>query len=108
MDKDVERERRNALVADLQRLAGGWRPTLADLSGALFLDRWYFALYPGGGEIAMCGVVSDHPRLGSGQITTSPLVAIDLRAGWIRTCSRFYRLGDPEHAEPAPDEEGWP
>ena len=103
MSDPSEIERRNALLDDLQRLADGWRPAAADLAAALVLEGWYICLYPGSDRLAMCGFVADHPRLGRGIITTSPIMAADFSGGWVRTCSRFYRIGDPGRSGLAPD-----
>lgn len=35
----------------------------------------------------LIGKVSGHPR------TASVILAIDVRAGWVRTINRYYRLG---------------
>jgi len=90
--------RLRSLMEDVARLAAGWRPDEADLSTAPFLDDWYFSLYPGSDDLCLCGRVRGHPRLVDGLITTSPLVAISVENGWVRTCSRFYRLGRPDRS----------
>ncbi|MEG3662782.1 DUF6634 family protein [Celeribacter halophilus] len=41
------------------------------------------------------GMVSGHPELSDGWITTSQLVAIDPNLRWARTASRWYALGPP-------------
>lgn len=41
------------------------------------------------------GMVSGHPKLSDGWITTSQLVAIDPDFRWARTASRWYALGQP-------------
>lgn len=41
------------------------------------------------------GEVTDHPLLGNASIHTSQLIAIDPKAGWARTASRWYQFGQP-------------
>jgi hypothetical protein len=77
--------RRQRLLADLQRLSNGWRPSENDLASAPLLQDWYLALYPGSDDFCLCGRVSGHPRLPDGVITTSPIMAADFVAGgWAR------------------------
>jgi hypothetical protein len=77
-----------ALADDLERMTV-FRPG-SELDGAPKLDAWHLCLRP---RPALAGWASDHPLLGSRQIVTSELFAIDCRAGWVRTASRFYTLG---------------
>lgn len=86
--------RRDRLLADLQKFASGWKPSAEDLAQAPVLSGWFFDHYPGTQVLNLVGVVRGHPRLPDGWVTTSPLVAIDLQAGWARTAGRFYRLGE--------------
>lgn len=37
--------------------------------------------------------MTNHPLLGNASIHTSQLIAIDPKAGWVWTASRWYRLG---------------
>ena len=83
------------LADALRRLAyNGGRPSAADLAGATVIDCWLptTRLAP-----ALIGLVTGHPRVGSesakGTIT-SEVFAVNTTAGWARTWSRFYRLGD--------------
>lgn len=41
----------------------------------------------------LIGKVSGHPRTADGWCATSVILAIDVRAGWVRTINRYYRLG---------------
>ena len=80
------------LVDALRRLAAG-APNRADLADAPVLDCWRPAsrFAP-----ALLGLVDGHPIIGANRTTlTSELFAIDTDAGWARTWSRWYRLGDP-------------
>jgi hypothetical protein len=47
----------------------------------------------------LIGQVTGHPRLGDRPVMTSPLWAADPASQWVRTTSRFYRLGEPADAE---------
>lgn len=67
-------------------------PSDADLAIAPILSDWKAAISPGG-HVMLWGEVTDHPLLGNASIHTSQLVAIDPKAGWARTASRWYRLG---------------
>jgi hypothetical protein len=85
--------RREALIADLERLATGWAPDAATLAAVPHIEQWSVVYYPGTHDLALCGIVVGHPRLPDGPVTTSPIMAIDLQARWIRTHGRFYVLG---------------
>ncbi|MBT0778459.1 DUF6634 family protein [Paracoccus sp. pheM1] len=67
-------------------------PTEEDLADAPILSDWKAAISPGG-HVMLWGEVTDHPLLGNASIHTSQLIAIDPEAGWARTASRWYRLG---------------
>ena len=41
------------------------------------------------------GRIEGHPHLIDDQAVTSDLMVLAVEAGWARTLSRFYRLGDP-------------
>ncbi|WP_354670364.1 DUF6634 family protein [Paracoccus sp. TOH] len=69
-------------------------PSQADLAQAPVLSDWKAAISPCG-HIMLWGEVTDHPLLGNASIHTSQLIAIDPKAGWARTASRWYRLGRP-------------
>lgn len=80
------------LADDLDRLLACGRPTAADLAGAPVIDHWQPAVRP---DHALIGFVTGHPTVRSGRpAVTSSLYAIDPVAGWARTWSRFYRLGE--------------
>ncbi|MGA0613337.1 DUF6634 family protein [Paracoccus sp. KR1-242] len=80
-----------ALKAIAEAEAG---PTGADLINAPVIDHWR-PLRSGSHTIALWGNVSGHPLLGRDTATTSPLLAINVQAGWARTKSRWYALGRP-------------
>ncbi|MCQ8782915.1 DUF6634 family protein [Mangrovibrevibacter kandeliae] len=88
----IERLRR--LLADLERIEAGWRPTLRDLGNAPHLEDWQIVhrMLP-----SLAGVVHEHPVIADGHRTlTSDLWLIAPELGFARTFSRFYRLGQPE------------
>ncbi|CAL8969061.1 hypothetical protein RHODGE_RHODGE_03531 [Rhodoplanes serenus] len=79
------------LVGDLERIHAGQAPTAADLANAPLLDPWLPAYT---GAPVLTGTVTGHPRLGDRPfIATTPIYAIDPHRCWVRTWSRFYRLG---------------
>ncbi|MFC4625624.1 DUF6634 family protein [Daeguia caeni] len=90
-----------SLLHDLERLQRGEQPDKSELEDAPLIANWRF-----GYRKAVCleGTMHGHPILGSivpGGIT-SELWYIDLKLGFARTYSRFYRLGKP--AGPIPDD----
>jgi hypothetical protein len=91
-DGDLE-VRRNALVADVEKLTAGWMPDPTVLAAAPLIDNWYAGFYPSSRDLCLVGHVTGHPRLGDQIVTTSPLVAIDPLYRWARTHGRFYKLG---------------
>src|SRR3546814_3554462 len=86
------REETKALLEQLQRelpyLRRGEIPPGVDLDAAPLLDHWAYSVEPPDGLI---GVVTGHPRLADGWITTSQLVWLDETRGLARTVSRYYR-----------------
>lgn len=96
----IQRERFRAAQQALDRLASGWLPGDAELTSAPLLDHWaFFVNYTG--DLLFTGTVTGHPRIADGRIcVTSPVIAYDgLLALWIRTISRWYRLGRPYRAD---------
>lgn len=102
------------LADDLERIRGGAAPTDAELARAPLIQDWQLVLTPLG--LRMAGLVSDHPRLGTRKALISQIWAADAENRWVRTLSRFYRLGRaamPDLAGPAgrlitSDENGTP
>lgn len=88
-------------LADLLRDVHGihlqGRPRQSSLNDAPRLEDWsYSALL----KPRLVGRVTGHPLLGDRpHIHTSQLIVIDAEAGWVRTMSRFYRLGSPDKNE---------
>ena len=85
--------RLRVLAGDLERIAAGGAPTAAELAGAPLLADWRSILSPVG--LRLMGRVSRHPRLGDTNAMTSQLWAAGGDSTWIRTLSRFYKLGKP-------------
>jgi hypothetical protein len=93
MTKRDHQIRLKALIADLKKLASGWRPDATMLAEAPVIEDWYADLYPGTRNVCLVGKVTGHPVLGDQIVTTSPVMAIDPQYQWARTHNRFYRLG---------------
>lgn len=66
-------------------------PSAKDLADAPLIEFWQPVLC--GTRVALWGEVSGHPHLGNAAVVTSQLIALDVAAGWARTISRWYRLG---------------
>lgn len=79
-------------IAKAKLDAVGVVPDAETLQEAPLLEHWYVdAVAPG--VFRLKGVVSGHPRIGDGWCTTGPLVAVAHDRTWVRTMSRYYRLG---------------
>ncbi len=87
-----EIQRLKNLARDLARIADGSGPTDSELACAPLLES-----YSGTLTLRRCltGSVSWHPLLAGRKIVTSELFAAFPSAGWVRTYSRYYRLGAP-------------
>jgi hypothetical protein len=83
-----------SLAVDMERIRNGSSPTAAELERAPTLDRWRAIVTPVG--VRLTGRVRGHPRLGDTTALISPLWAADDEDRWVRTLSRFYRLGKPD------------
>jgi hypothetical protein len=81
------------LADDLERIAAGTAPTAAELADAPVMFDWRSVLSPVG--LRLFGRVTGHPRLGDTDAMTSQLWAAGDDGTWIRTLSRFYKLGNP-------------
>lgn len=82
------------LTQDLERVRATGHPDAQLLRLAPTLDHWAPDVRPAG---CLTGFSSGHPLLlGSArQIVTSEAWVIAPQEGWVRTVSRFYRLGKP-------------
>jgi hypothetical protein len=83
--------RLRSLADGLDRVWAGTAPSVADLTKAPLIVNWRTVLSPAG--LRMVGYVTDHPLLGDRAAMTSEVWAADPAGQWIRTLSRFYRLG---------------
>lgn len=79
-------------LREAARIAAGFVPGEAELAGAPLLSHWAVEAQPGG-LVRLVGIVSGHPSIRDGWCTTSPVLAANEDAGWVRTVSRHYRLG---------------
>lgn len=80
-----------ALVRDIRRIRSGDGPLAADLSAAPRIDRWRPVMTAHG--ICLMGWISGHPRLESCHGMTTQIWAADEGGRWVRSLSRYYRLG---------------
>lgn len=78
-----------ALADDIERMTM-FNPN-AELDDAPVLDNWTYGLRT---VPVLTGLTIGHPILGTREVFTSEVYAIDPTA-WARTYSRFYRLGRP-------------
>tara|TARA_E500000318_G_scaffold81496_1_gene76760 strand:+ start:10374 stop:10718 length:345 start_codon:yes stop_codon:yes gene_type:complete len=86
----LEIERLERLLADLKRIRDGDLPSKAELTEAPLIDEYAVAerTFP-----VLQGYVHGHPALGTTWCRTTELWVIAPDLGWVRTLSRFYRLG---------------
>jgi hypothetical protein len=95
-----------ALAVDLDNIRSGTGPAATDLAIAPLLVDWRGMLTPMG--LRLAGFVAGHPLLGNRAAMTSQVWAADADGRWIRTLSRYYRLGVAAgaHLLAADDESG--
>jgi hypothetical protein len=79
------------LADDLVRIGTGAGPGADELANAPLITGWRTLLSPLG--LRLLGSVTDHPLLGDRAAMTSQVWAADADGRWIRTLTRFYRLG---------------
>ena len=89
--------RLHSLADDIESLRQRGQPNAGDLRGAPHLDQWAAVMTPLG--LRLTGIVSGHPLLGDRRVMTSALWIADPKAQWVRTLSRYYRLGEPAELE---------
>ncbi|WP_417271459.1 DUF6634 family protein [Celeribacter sp.] len=80
------------ICAAITAAEGG--PSEYDLAEAPVLNYWRPHITRHGAPI-LWGMVSKHPMVEKGWITTSQLVAIDANRRWARTASRWHVLAQP-------------
>jgi|GEM_PF-3342608 len=69
------------------------KPSDDELASAPFLDGWW--IVQAGQFLRARGQVEGHPSIDDPYVTTSPLIGFNVDEGWMRTKSRYYRLGSP-------------
>ena len=89
--------RLRALADDCERLELGRPVSPILLQKAPLLEEWITAVTPLG--VQLIGHVTGHPLRGDRAVATSPVWFADPDGNWIRTLSRFYRLGPPADPE---------
>lgn len=84
----------------LDRIRRGEEPTAEMLADAPVLELWGVTRYGDDAEVVirLVGVVHGHPSIQDGPCTTSPVLYLPESQEWVRTVSRYYRLGKPLHA----------
>jgi hypothetical protein len=87
--------RLESLVSDLRHLADGNLPTPKNIADAPLIDGWVQATRP---ELCLVGQMHGHPVCRGPLSITSGLWVWAPEHGWVRTLSRFYRLGRPHDA----------
>lgn len=85
--------RLRVLADDAARLQQARSVSAALLRSAPLIDEWLIAMTPGG--LQLIGDITGHPHLGDRMAVTSPLWFADPEGRWVRTLSRFYRVGAP-------------
>lgn len=93
-------ERLRALADDCARLEHDTTFVTERLLNAPLLDRYIPVTGPLG--IRLAGEVIGHPLLSAQRIVTSQVWFADPEGHWIRTLSRFYRLGRPTQSSLSP------
>lgn len=88
----AEIEKLEALAHDLRRMLRGNGPSSGELDAAPLISSWLAV----DREVpALIGKVGNHPILhGPRTVQTSEVVVWDVHKGWVRTSSRYYKLGE--------------
>lgn len=79
------------LADDLVQIGTGAGSGADELANAPLITEWRTVLSPLG--LRLLGSVTDHPLLRDRAAMTSQVWAADSEGRWIRTLTRFYRLG---------------
>jgi hypothetical protein len=85
--------RLRALADDCDRLELAQTVSPILLQSAPLLEDWVPVVTPEG--VQLIGHASGHPIHGDRMVMTTPLWFADPEGSWVRTLSRFYRLGPP-------------
>lgn len=91
-DLAAECDRQRTLLMDLEAIASGVGPTPDRLAAAPLIDHWVEAERL---EPCLVGQTHGHPRCRAPYSVTSGLVVWAPELSWMRTVSRYYRLGRP-------------
>jgi hypothetical protein len=84
------------LADDLDDIRSGTGPATSDIATAPLLVDWRGVFTPMG--LCLAGFAAGHPRHGNRPVLTSQIWAADADGRWVRTLSRYYRLGVPAGA----------
>jgi hypothetical protein len=79
------------LADDLDRLRAGTAPSAEERAIAPLIVDWRCVLTPVG--LGLAGFVAGHPLLGNRPARTSQLWAAGADGRWVRTLTRYYKLG---------------
>lgn len=77
-------------VEALEAIKAGMGPTEAQLRDAPLIEAWQPRPSH---QHRLVGFVEGHPHIHEGHITTSPVIAVGEGRKWVRTISRYYRMG---------------
>lgn len=90
----METERVRSLLTDMDRILGGHRPETIANADAPILDQWNPINRPAS---CLVGLSTGHPKLPgtNREIVTSDVWLVSDDLTWVRTLSRWYRLGRP-------------
>lgn len=89
-------DRLQQLAEDCALLTQFGTASPSQLRTAPLLDRYRPVITSPG--VCLTGYVTGHPVLGSRVVVTSQLWWADPKGTWVRTLSRYYRLGTPAPA----------
>ncbi|WP_145732345.1 DUF6634 family protein [Nitrospirillum pindoramense] len=89
-----EADKYKRLSQDLEEFFQGNKPSEGDLAVAPILENYSLIDRP---VFALQGTVFGHPTIMDGPLLSSEVVLFDPVHRWMRTRSRYYRLG---HARP--------
>jgi hypothetical protein len=93
--------RLHALAEDIDRIREGAGPSGDELAAAPLLTEWRWVVTVLGIRLIGTVVSRRHPR--TRDVMTSPIWAADPHGGrWVRTTSRYYRLGPSSPLDGAP------